>query len=390
MSPSGAADLWLRLASRTGAVKLRAVLAQARFGSSSPGSSTSIAMERGLLSRLVVSLCPRCAAGPDGLYISRPALTAWLADLGLRKPGRFVNDCFADSRISELRSSSDPNLYSLEAAGILAEFCGYAAGAADWEQVRQETQRAFQTQQRQDHVQQQCHGQIVAAAAPGGQIVAAAAPGGGRQAQQVVIWDRDALELMSKDELVEVAVAQSKRIQALQTKLANTRGVRDSWRRSNNKQKQKVQRATTQLVLQNEKQNVQLEHMFTGPGKRCLTLQGGMSLALRRTLCGVGANRLGLAIMEDVGRHAITSAEIRVRASLIAYTQNFNCHRSSRLAVKDDFIPDPILDIPAGVDARLAAMPCWRFSAYTIRGDATNSQVWQRRKLRWARRAPKL
>ena len=123
-------------------------------------------MDRGLLARLAFSLSSRSVARADGLYISRAALTAWLADLGLRKPGRYLNDCFADPRIADLQNTLDSSLYGLEVSGILEEFCGYAAGAADWQLVKQEAQKLFQIQQQQRqeqiHQQQEQEQQLVA------------------------------------------------------------------------------------------------------------------------------------------------------------------------------------------------------------------------------------
>ncbi len=123
------------------------------------------------------------------------------------------------------------------------------------------------------------------------------------------------------------------------------------------------------------------EKVFRGPGERFFTLRGGLSLALRRTISGVASNRLGLALGQNIGRRQITSAEIRLRAALIAATQASNREHRARLLLEPDESLDP-WEMPASASDDLKRLPSWRFSCYSVRGDGTNSAVWQKQKLR--------
>eukprot|EP00959_Pyramimonas_sp_CCMP1952_P266099 5563240-Pyramimonas_sp.AAC.1 len=187
---------------------------------------------------------------------------------------------------------------------------------------------------------------------------------------------------MSKEALEATVLRLSARL-ARESRLSSARQSRaDQYHKSLVKSDKRADKAESEVERLTAKMTIQMrDKLFRGPANRYLSLRGGFSLALRRTISNVGSAKLGLILQEDIGRRAITSAEIRLRAALLASTKEFNHSNRVRLSLERDVDPEDC-DIPQSIPAALRELPSWRFSMYVLRGDATNSQVWQKQKLR--------
>ena len=79
-----------------------------------------------------------------------------------------------------------------------------------------------------------------------------------------------------------------------------------------------------------------------------------------------GANALGLNLQIDVHKSTVVRFKIYLRAALLASSHHFHD------------VHQGLLEEGLGQDS------CCRYEVHGMRGDATNSQVWQRSKLRLA------
>ncbi len=105
--------------------------------------------------------------------------------------------------------------------------------------------------------------------------------------------------------------------------------------------------------------------VFRGEKKRYVTRMGGFTMALRRTIGTIGAAKLGLVLQEDIGRDLVTNWELRLRAALVAAAVRAHQEHQSKLKLDPD-----------------RGRYDWRFMLHSMRGDATNAAIWQKRKLR--------
>ena len=103
---------------------------------------------------------------------------------------------------------------------------------------------------------------------------------------------------------------------------------------------------------------------------RFFTLEGSMNLALRRCMSNSAANALGLTLQMDVHRTTVVRFEVNLRAALLASSWHF--HKTYQQLLAED------------LDGEEDHDHCCRFEVHGMRGDATNSQVWQKSKLRVA------
>eukprot|EP00959_Pyramimonas_sp_CCMP1952_P061150 1277880-Pyramimonas_sp.AAC.1 len=83
-------------------------------------------------------------------------------------------------------------------------------------------------------------------------------------------------------------------------------------------------------------------------------------MVLRRCMSNISAQALGLAIMTDVSRPTVTRWEVKFRAATIMAAKRF--HSTCRARLMCDAVPQ------VG----------WRMQLHAVRGDATNSAVWQK------------
>eukprot|EP00959_Pyramimonas_sp_CCMP1952_P321170 6720910-Pyramimonas_sp.AAC.1 len=193
--------------------------------------------------------------------------------------------------------------------------------------------------------------------------------------------NRETVSQMTKEDLEALVLSQHRQICRLTGRLARALATKESYYKTIERKKDQLCTAKEKIdQLRNEKTQ-SVEKIFQGKQSRYFTVRGGLSLALRRTMAGIGSNRLGLVLQEDLGRRAVTSAEVRLRASLLAATRSFNKDCRARLMLEADADHED-LEVPEGAPAELKSMLSWRFSMYSIRGDATNAFVWQSRKLR--------
>ena len=92
---------------------------------------------------------------------------------------------------------------------------------------------------------------------------------------------------------------------------------------------------------------------------------GGISLALKRTVGGFAACKMGLATCQDVSVHTGLAWEHTLAASLLAQSRDFyRCHLHQLVTVKSDFFLVPRM---------------WAIIGY--RADATNKWIWADEKL---------
>lgn len=90
-------------------------------------------------------------------------------------------------------------------------------------------------------------------------------------------------------------------------------------------------------------------------GRQKVTAQTQCAMAIRRTVSGCSATKLGCAVLADISCQSVSRYEVRAWAALVASSQHFYGAY-----------------LPMGEDV------C---ATHVLRGDATNSSVWQRRKL---------
>eukprot|EP00959_Pyramimonas_sp_CCMP1952_P012504 264186-Pyramimonas_sp.AAC.1 len=108
------------------------------------------------------------------------------------------------------------------------------------------------------------------------------------------------------------------------------------------------------------------QNIKKGRAEKHLSINGAFCMVLRRCMSNLSAQSLGLAFMADVHRSTVTRWEVRFRAALVMAARRFHSTCRARLAT------DPAPSIG------------WRLQLHVVRGDATNSAVWQKCCLRVA------
>ena len=112
------------------------------------------------------------------------------------------------------------------------------------------------------------------------------------------------------------------------------------------------------------KRKLEIQRTGKHESGRYLTVPSQVSLALRRNLSNVSCADLGLVIMDDASRWSVSSAEVRAGSSLIASFRNFHENMMLEMFHEDG--------LQAGD---------FNLSLHVISQDATNSDIWQKRKL---------
>lgn len=115
-------------------------------------------------------------------------------------------------------------------------------------------------------------------------------------------------------------------------------------------------------------------------GKRKLAPRGRIAVALRRNLTNIAAYQIGVALMEDISKDTVARAEIQAAAALIASTRAFFNVMKETLQERHAITLE---DTDAPVDALIDRGSACGLNLVVIgwMNDATNSGVWQRRKL---------
>ena len=168
-------------------------------------------------------------------------------------------------------------------------------------------------------------------------------------------------EHYSREELLPLVSGQAAHIATLKAQLHRQRRKTKYWRRVASATKAK--RARHHSRQQDDPWERPLKKRKQGSHGH-LGWIGGFSMVLRRCASNLAAHALGLALMTDVHRTTVTKWEIRLRAATLAAARRF--HRFCQLVLKTCSVPDD----------------SWLFQIHTMRGDATNSKVWQKCKLR--------
>ena len=106
-----------------------------------------------------------------------------------------------------------------------------------------------------------------------------------------------------------------------------------------------------------------LKILKKGKHQRYFTARGGLNIALRKSVCGVAAHALGLALELDVHTSTVTTWEHKLRATQISAMRWFYKMRYADIIMK------------ARTDGGL-----W-LALHDIRADATNANVFRESKL---------
>lgn len=164
----------------------------------------------------------------------------------------------------------------------------------------------------------------------------------------------------SSGQLVADLAKKDQRIDALKKRV---RGLQQALRRT--RQKLEIVQAEHQGAAQH---NVDGQFAISIPGKRNLTLRASMALAVRRNLSNIACADIGMVLLTDVSRWAVARAEVRAAGALMASARSFffrawETFKDAFVQARDDEVPDFLLYV------------------HGFRSDATNSAIWQRRKL---------
>ena len=261
--------------------------------------------------------------------------------------------------VAEFALQGAKGVYDAEAARcVLHHSLGASNGLTDaaWSEVRQHVLNRLLPVAPvvviDDEPANQPSAIVQAPSAASGQLVAAPdAAALSARYEHMRAWpaDQHILELSKKDASIETF---KKRVRGLQQSLRRAR------------QKIEIVQAAHQ-VDPNEEFQIELR------GKRNLTLQGSMALAVRRNLSSIACADIGSVLLPNVSRWTVARAEVRAASALVAsarsfFDQAFGC-------LKDAMVHRQ--------EAVLEEMPDFLLMAHSIRCDATNSAIWQRRKL---------
>ena len=172
------------------------------------------------------------------------------------------------------------------------------------------------------------------------------------------------VECRSSEESFGQLVADlAKRDQRINDLKKRARGLQQALRRT--RQKLEIVQAEHQGAA---KHNVDGQLAISIPRKRNLTLRPSMALAARRNLSSIACADIGMVLLTDVSRWAVARAEVRAAGSLIASARYFffrawETYKDALAQACKDEVPDCLLYV------------------HGFRSDATNSAIWQRRKL---------
>ena len=170
------------------------------------------------------------------------------------------------------------------------------------------------------------------------------------------------VECRSEESFGQLVAALTKKDQRINDLKKRARGLQQALRRT----RQKLE--MVQAGHQAAQHNVDGQFAITIPGKRNLTLRASMALAVRRNLSSIACADIGMVLLTDVSRWAVARAEVRAAAALMASARSFffrawETFKDALVQAREDEVPDFLLYV------------------HGFRSDATNSAIWQRRKL---------
>ena len=170
------------------------------------------------------------------------------------------------------------------------------------------------------------------------------------------------VECRSEESFGQLVAAVAKKDQRINGLKKRARGLQQALRRTRHKLEM------VQAGHQAAEHNVDGQFAITIRGKRNLTLQGSMALAVRRNLSSIACADIGMVLLTDVSRWAVARAEVRAAGALMASARSFffrawETFKDALVQAREDEVPDFLLYV------------------HGFRSDATNSAIWQRRKL---------
>lgn len=171
--------------------------------------------------------------------------------------------------------------------------------------------------------------------------------------------NRAKYEAMTKEVLVNTVIARDESLNRLRT---GKRSLQQHFRRNTRRA------ATKSVALVEAKARSDMcsfEIVRKRPGGTQVSVQGAMSIALRRNLSNIASSDFGYVALDDLGRHVVTRSEVSCAAALLASSANFYAtmkqHWASQVAAGDN--------------------DTYQLALHVVRGDATNGNIWQNRKL---------
>ena len=112
---------------------------------------------------------------------------------------------------------------------------------------------------------------------------------------------------------------------------------------------------------------------------RYLTVPSRISLSIRRNLSNIACGDLSLVLLDDASRWTIARAEVHAGACLLASARSFHTDMSNELQSLEQGVPSaPSIDTSRSESGGGSGMAV---SIHSMSQDATNSGIWQKRKL---------
>ena len=171
--------------------------------------------------------------------------------------------------------------------------------------------------------------------------------------------DTDAKDLKIKSLARKVRSTQQQLRRCQAAKASNAKGAQSA--KAKSKARAKSMTLPAFLRVKKKMEIVRTGCQETGTG-RYLTVPSRVSLAIRRNLSNVSCADLGLVVMEDASRFSIARAQVHTGAAAIASVRKWYDLMQSEL-----FHQDGAND--------------FNLSVHVVSQDATNSGIWQKRKL---------
>ena len=231
------------------------------------------------------------------------------------------------------------NVFAVDViAALVSDVIGIGAAHFDWLKVRQHILR---------HVDSDA------------EAASAAARAAGAETHPVTIddWKRECARLRKENSSLKLHVWK------LENKLArNTSMYRKKWVTAKRKSDKAADLAKK---IEEDRSEQAAKRLRRSDAPRShFTTSGKMTLALKRCVSNAGAGCLGLTLGMDVHRTTVTRHEVDFRAALLAASRQFHRYCLASMVLSERQPGE------------------WCCFLFYSRGDATNSQCWQRCKLR--------
>ena len=269
-------------------------------------------------------------ADSDVFYVKSNALQIVAAAFGKRIPRN------ASDAVRTIARKSNGKL-PLDVLPLLMQSIGLIVEDSVWDQCKQALVSRLQEAMSHDpepgrHEQSSS---VATASAGGSAIVPSLDP------------ERQKYACLDKETLISLVLRLNAEILDLKSKLGTLRTFAHRAKRKFEKIEQEQEtEPDTQFELLRKRKGVQL------------TPQGTLAVAIRRNMSNIACADLGKVMLDDISRHTASRCEIKAAAALLASTHAF-------------------------FDGMRAYMVSQRpsFGVNAFRSDATNSAIWQRRKL---------